>query len=87
MEEIPVLRSNGLHSILGVINWIDDAQQTGEIPSFAHGLVDGRRDLLALLPLGNIGFDLILNECSDFFTEGGVSLVVVGGVELFKHQR
>lgn len=82
VEEVPLLGRDGRHAVLGVGGGVVHAQQAGEVAAAAHLLVDRRGDLLGLVPLGDVGLDVVLDPLADLGAEGGVALVEVGGVVL-----
>jgi hypothetical protein len=61
--------------LLGVL----DTQQTGQVAALTHLLVDGVRNLLALIPLGNVWLDLGVDPFADFLAKSGVRIVEVRG--------
>jgi hypothetical protein len=56
-----------------------DTQQTGQVATLTHLLVDALWNLLALIPLGDIGLDLGIDPFADFLAESGVRVVEVRG--------
>ena len=82
VEEVPLLGRDTGHAVLGVRRGVVDAQEAGEVAAAAHLLVDGGGHLLLLVPLGHVGLDLIVDPLAHLGAEGGVGLVVVGGVVL-----
>jgi hypothetical protein len=82
VEEIPLLGGYRGDTILSVLRLVVHPQQSGEITSCAHLLVDFVRHLLDLVPLANIGLDLRFDPGTYLISESGVSLVVVGRVVL-----
>ena len=80
MEVIPLLWRYTGDSLVGVLCRIMDAQEACKVSTFTHLLVDFVGHLLCLVPLGNVGHDLVFNPCSYFLAQGYVSLVVIGAV-------
>lgn len=83
MEEIPFRRGHGGNGILGVFGLVVHAHQTGEVSACAHRFVDLVGDFARFVPIADEGLDFVGYPFADFFTEGGVGFVEVGGVELF----
>lgn len=82
MEEVPLLHGHALYTVLCKVCLIFHAQQASQVSALAHLLVDRVRNLLGLVPLGDVGHDFLLNPLSHFVAESGVSLVEVRGVIL-----
>jgi hypothetical protein len=82
VEEIPVLGCDGLNPMRGVLDGVLDTEQTCEISTLTHLLIDTVRNLLGLIPLGDVWFDLGLNPFPGFIAESCMGLVEVGGVVL-----
>lgn len=82
VEEIPVVGVYGGDGVLGVLGRVVDTQQTSQVTALTHLLVDRGVDLLLLIPLGNVGLDVVGHPLADLGTESGVRLVEVGGVVL-----
>lgn len=82
VEEIPLLWSHRLDLVISIVALEGRAEQTSQVSPAAHLLVDLGRDLLLLVPLGDVGLDLVLDPFADLGSESGVGLVEEGGVEL-----
>jgi hypothetical protein len=83
VEEVPFFRGNGRDAVRGVLALVMHPQETGEVAAGPHLLVDLIRNLLRLVPLADIRFDVLGYPGADFVAEGGVGFVEVGGVVLF----
>lgn len=77
MEQIPAVWRHRLHPVGSVLLGVLDTQQTGQVATLTHLLVDMRGDLLAFIPLGNVRFDLGLDPLANLITESGVRFVEV----------
>lgn len=84
VEQIPLLGGHRLDALGRVVGRVLDAEQTGQVAPAAHLLVDLLGNLLGLVPLGDIGLDLAIDPFTDLGAKGGMSLVEVGRVVLFK---
>jgi hypothetical protein len=83
VEEVPFFRGHGRDAVGGVLALVMHPQETGEVAAGPHLLVDLIRNLLRLVPLADIRFDVLGYPGADFVAEGGVGFVEVGGVVLF----
>ena len=81
VEQIPLLWIDTLDHAVAKVGrvWVH-ADETGEVAALTHGLVDAVGHLLGLVPLGDIGHDLVIHPLADLGAKSGVALVEVGGV-------
>ena len=82
VKQVPLLRRHALDPSVGQVRRELPTQQARQVTSIAHGLVDVIRHLLCLVPVGDVGHDLVFDPLADFGAEGGVGLVEVRGVIL-----
>lgn len=82
VEEIPLLWRHRFDLVLSVVALERCPEQASQVAPTTHLLVDLGRDLLLLVPLGDVGLDLVLDPFANLGSEGGVGLVEEGGVEL-----
>jgi hypothetical protein len=83
VEQIPFLWWNTLDGCFGeVCRELVQSHQTCQVSALAHLLVDGIRHFLGFVPLGDVRFDLSVDPCADFGSQGFMGLVVVGRVIL-----
>lgn len=82
VEEIPVLGRNGFVAVVNIVLLVGGAEQAGQVTTTAHLLVDCRRDLLLLVPLGHVGLDLVVDPFADLGAESSVGLGEVRRMEL-----
>lgn len=80
VEEIPLLRGDGLYACGHEVGRVLDAQQTGQVASATHLLVNLLGNTLRLIPLGHMRLDIGLNPLTQLSAQGRVGLVEVGGV-------
>jgi len=65
VEQIPLLRRHRLHVVLSVFCGVVHTQQTGKIAAAAGLEEDLAGYFLLLIPLGDVGLNLVLNPFSD----------------------
>lgn len=82
VEQVPLLWRHGLDGVVHIIFLVCCAKQTSQVAALAHLLVNLLGDLFFLVPLGNVGLDLILDPLADLGTDGGVRFVEVRRVIL-----
>lgn len=80
VEEIPLLGGHGLYARGHDVGRVLDAQQTGQVASAAHLLVNLLGNALRLIPLGDVRLNVGLDPLAQLSAQGGVGLVEVGGV-------
>lgn len=84
VEEIPLLGGHALDRLAaGVLGGVVYTEETGEVASAAHLLVDFGIDQPVLIPLGDIGLNGGLDPLTNLGTEGSMGFVEVRGVVLW----
>jgi hypothetical protein len=83
VEEIPLIGRNRLNTSLGrVLSWELDTEETSEVTTTTHLLVDLLRNLLGLVPVGNMRLDVVLDPFADLGAEGSMRFIEVRRVVL-----
>lgn len=86
VEQIPALGCHGLDPEWSVLLGVLDTQKTGQVAALTHLLVDGVRNLLALIPLSNVWLNLGVDPFADLLAKSGVRIVEVRGGVLSENE-
>jgi hypothetical protein len=78
VEEIPLLSRYRLNTTLGsILSWIFDTEKTGKVTSATHLLVNLFGDLLGLVPVSDMGLDVVFYPFADLGAQSSMRFVEV----------
>ncbi|KAI6756405.1 hypothetical protein HG530_012141 [Fusarium avenaceum] len=76
VEKIPLISRDRLNtSLRRVLSWELDTEETSKVTTTTHLFVDLLRNLLGLVPVGNMRLDVVLDPFADLSAEGSMRFI------------